>query len=63
MPQCSQGGRGHFSDIYAAAVTASAVDGKTNVNELRLLERLAKRCGATYERAIRELAKDWSRNV
>lgn len=54
---------GDLALVYESAVIASAVDGKTNVNELRLLERLAQRCGTTYdEQAIRELAKDWAKD-
>jgi hypothetical protein len=34
------------------------------VNELRLLKRLAERCGTAYdENAIRERAKDWAKNI
>lgn len=55
---------GDLTAIYESAVVASAVDGKANVNELRLLERLAEQCGTTYdEREIRELAKDWAKNI
>lgn len=55
---------GDLTAVYEAAVVASAVDGKTNVNELRLLKRLAEECGSIYdERAIRELAKDWAQNL
>ena len=53
--------QGDLRPLYEAGVEAAAVDGKTNVNELTVLRRLAGHCRAEFdESAIRDKASAYA---